>query len=317
MIRYPTRFVGAVSILSTVLSPTVLCYSFPRRIFFNTSSKILLMMSSSSTSASIPRPPGGDDHEGRVRKARIAQDIMKRFAYRTGLLGDEINPKERRYLWTDSFAVGNFLQLARESEEAAGTDQASVETCSGTDYRQLALKLVTTVHDSLGRFRDDDCHGRANKYLSGSAEHPVAGGLRIGKSMNEKEPGDPYDRDAEWDRDGQYFHYLTKWMTALDQLTRYTQDPKYNKWALEAMSTAADKFVYQDAMFGTRMYWKMSIDLSRPQVHSQGASDPIDGYVTLSRLIATCNESIDSKFEKQQKTFLSMVQISSTEDSLG
>lgn len=29
-----------------------------------------------------------------------------------------------------------------------------------------------------------------------------------------------------------------------------------------------------------RMYWKMSVDLSRPQVPSMGHHDPLDGYIS-------------------------------------
>jgi hypothetical protein len=269
--------------------------------------------------------PDGDDLSW---KRVIAEDIMQRFASRTGLL-DGGDPQERRYLWTDSFAVGNFLQLSRRrvgGENPVTTDTSSTTTTttstSGStsfDYGQLALNLVGAVHEGLGRFRsDDDRNGRAHQYLSGgSSDHPTAGGLRIGKSMNEKELGDPDDSDIEWAKDGQYFHYLTKWMMALDQLTRYTNDPKYNQWALEMMATAADKFVYQDKMGRTHMYWKMSVDLSRPQAFSQGRSDPIDGYITIARLMSTCKDPIDSKVVEKQKAFLSMVHISTTEDPLG
>ena len=35
------------------------------------------------------------------------------------------------------------------------------------------------------------------------------------------------------------------------------------------------------------MYWKMSIDLSRPLVASMGQHDPLDGFVTCAELDAT------------------------------
>jgi hypothetical protein len=41
------------------------------------------------------------------------------------------------------------------------------------------------------------------------------GGLRIGKPLKERGANEPIDESLEWDRDGQYFHYLTKWMHAL------------------------------------------------------------------------------------------------------
>ena len=38
--------------------------------------------------------------------------------------------------------------------------------------------------------------------------HPTQGGLRIGKNMNERSSSDRFDENLEWDRDGQYYHYL-------------------------------------------------------------------------------------------------------------
>ena len=35
------------------------------------------------------------------------------------------------------------------------------------------------------------------------------------------------------------------------------------------------------------MYWKMSIDLTRPQVSSMGQHDPLDGYITTVQLRTT------------------------------
>ena len=35
-----------------------------------------------------------------------------------------------------------------------------------------------------------------------AAKKPTAAGLRIGKKYPERDPGEPYDSDDEWDRDG-------------------------------------------------------------------------------------------------------------------
>lgn len=40
--------------------------------------------------------------------------------------------------------------------------------------------------------------------------HPTMGGLRIGKTLAERGPSEVFDENREWDRDGQYYHYLTK-----------------------------------------------------------------------------------------------------------
>jgi len=154
-------------------------------------------------------------------------------------------------------------------------------------YRDLALDLVDQVHHTLGRYREDDPR---SGWISGRGEregerHPTIGGLRIGKAMHERGPEDPYKEILEWDRDGQYFHYLTKWMHALNRVSRVTGDPIYNRWAAELAKTAHARFTYVPS-FGARkrMYWKMSIDLNRSLVPSMGQHDPLDGYITYNQL---------------------------------
>lgn len=179
-----------------------------------------------------------------------ARELMDRFAERTGVVGAQ---PQRRYLWTDAFAVCNFLALGQ---------------------RERALALVEAVHRELGRHRaDDDRRG----WISGlpdsdAAAHPTLGGLRIGKPLPERRAGEAFDEDLEWERDGQYFHYLTKWMHALSRAGM-------TAWARELADVAHRRFVHETRA-GKRMYWKMSIDLMRPQVASMGHHDPLDGYVT-------------------------------------
>jgi hypothetical protein len=193
-----------------------------------------------------------------------ANELMARFAERTGLTG--VAP-QRRYLWTDAFAVCNFL---------------------GLDQREQALALVHAVHHELGRHRSDDTR---RGWISGLSEvdgeaHPALGGLRIGKPLPERAAGEPIDERLEWDRDGQYFHYLTKWMHALDRAARASRDAKLATWAAELAEAAFRRFVYSARGY-RRMYWKMSIDLMRPQVASMGHHDPLDGYITCLQLAAT------------------------------
>jgi hypothetical protein len=200
-------------------------------------------------------------------RTRQARELMLAFASATGLNGAERPPV--RYLWTDAFAVCNFLALG--------------ET-------ELALRLVDQVHGTLGR--RDPGHGGGDGWLGGlddrqAAEHPTRGGLRIGKKLQERAEGEPFDERLEWDRDGQYFHYLTKWMHALDQVARSTRQARFNVWARELAEVAFRAFTYvPGGVFsgGRRMYWKMSVDLSRPLVSSMGHHDPLDGYVTCRQL---------------------------------
>jgi hypothetical protein len=198
---------------------------------------------------------------------------MTDFSARTGL---ESDAPGRRYLWTDAFAVCNFLGLAAATGDGR--------------FRDLALRTIQRVHAVLGRHRGDD--GRSG-WLSGPASeeadaHPTRGGLRIGKPLPERRLREPIDARLEWDRDGQYFHYLTKWMHALDQTARATGDTTFEVWARELAAAAHRAFVY--ATPGTtmkRMHWKMSIDLTRALVESMGQHDPLDGLVTCVQLDAT------------------------------
>jgi hypothetical protein len=202
-----------------------------------------------------------------------ASALLTGFAARTGVTG---GAPQVRYLWTDAFATCTLLGLG----EATGAGE----------YREAALRLVDAVHHVLGRHRGD---GTRSGWLSGldataGEAHPTRGGLRIGKRLPERRAGEPLDERLEWDRDGQYFHYLTKWMHALDQVTRVTGDPTFTRWARELAATAHRAFVYEPRPgAGKRMYWKMSVDLTRPLVPSMGQHDPLDGLVTCLQLEAT------------------------------
>lgn len=199
-----------------------------------------------------------------------AHELMIRFVERTGATG---TARRRRYLWTDAFAVCNLLALGKAD---------------------LARTLIDRVHRELGRHRSDDTR---RGWISGLSEqdgeaHPTLGGLRIGKPLPERKPDERVDERLEWDRDGQYFHYLTKWMHALDQAARILVEPPLAAWACELADAAHRRFVY-DSHGTRRMYWKMSIDLMRPLVASTGHHDPLDGYVTCVQLRATHGRGTD------------------------
>ncbi len=128
--------------------------------------------------------------------------------------------------------------------------------------------------------------------------HPTRGGLRIGKPLPERGAGAPMLEREEWERDGQYFHYLTKWMHALARMGDATRDPHYVDQAAELALVAHDAFVYTRAEDGARlMHWKMSIDLGRPLVPSMSPHDPIDGLLTTMELragVATSRSPADA-----------------------
>lgn len=200
----------------------------------------------------------------------LAQSLMMEFADSTGVCG---NASPRRYLWTDAFAVCNFLGMHRQSGHR--------------NYLELAVNLVDQVHHILGRHRSDDSR---QGWISGLSEqqgelHPTRGGLRIGKTLNERSQDQPLDQRLEWDRDGQYYHYLTKWMHALNRIGRETGEARYHAWAAELGVTAQRSFTRESFPGGPkRMVWKMSIDLSRPLVPSMGQHDPLDGLIACLEL---------------------------------
>lgn len=194
----------------------------------------------------------------------LAQELIDDFAARTGLVGDA---PPRRYLWTDAFAVRTLLDLHRRTGDPG--------------HRDLALRLVDQVHQVLGRHRADDPR---RGWISGLSEeeaqrHPTAGGLRIGKELPERRPDEPYDPRGEWDRDGQYLHYLTQWMQALVRVAGETGEPRCLRWARELARAAQRGFSYRAPGGGRRMVWKASIDLRRPLVPSMGHHDPLEALI--------------------------------------
>ena len=199
-----------------------------------------------------------------------AATIMLDYAERTGLTS-EAEPE--RYLWTDAFALHTLLDLYRETEDPT--------------YRDLASDLIEQVHGVLGRHRPDDLR---SGWLSGlpeeeGAEHPTAAGLRIGKPLPERGPDEPLDQTLEWDRDGQYFHYLTRWMDALASAAVILDEPRYARLAGELAAGIFPRFLVRSSTGDpVGIAWKMSIDLSRPQVTGMNPQDALDGYVTFRRL---------------------------------
>lgn len=201
------------------------------------------------------------ERKGAQEEARF---LMDSFAQRTGLQNKKGNPEER-YLWTDALAVQTFFALYHTSGEY--------------HYRDYAFKLIEMVHDHLGRYHSDDHRtGRISGLTEEEAkEHPTAGGLRIGKKLPERRQEQSFNERLEWERDGQYFHYITRWVHALLTAGSESGEQKYCIWAAELL-VASNKFIYSSGT-GPRMYWKMSSDLSRPLVTGMGGHDPLEGLI--------------------------------------
>eukprot|EP00026_Physarum_polycephalum_P010131 Phypoly_transcript_10282.p1 GENE.Phypoly_transcript_10282~~Phypoly_transcript_10282.p1 ORF type:complete len:345 (+),score=44.84 Phypoly_transcript_10282:199-1233(+) len=181
-----------------------------------------------------------------------------------------------RYLWTDAFGVCNYITLFCETKDQT--------------YIQQADALIQDVHDTLGKDR-----ALKNRLGRSTDDRPLLGGLRIGKEDPEGEP----------DGDGQYFHYLTKWMFALSRMSLVKKEAKYNDWAIDLAKVAHDKFIRGSSTNSPRMFWKMSIDLSYPHVDSEGNLDPFDGYVTYRALQELASDP--NALKSQINTFEKMV----------
>jgi hypothetical protein len=84
-------------------------------------------------------------------------------------------------------------------------------------------------------------------------------GIRIGEAI---------------DRDGQYYHYLAKWIFALTRLGAIR--PAYRERALELVREIHEPFIRR----GVGVVWKMKEDLSGPYPgFGLGGLDAFDGYV--------------------------------------
>lgn len=208
--------------------------------------------------------------------------LLASFARRTGIHAP--GDAARRYLWTDAFAVQALLAFARATGE--------------TRHKADALRLVELVHQHLGTHRLDD--PRVG-WISGldtptGEHHPTLGGLRIGKPLPERAADAPYDGRLEWERDGQYYHYLTRWIEALCACARASSRGEARELFLDHARELAHamhaSFVFEAWPGGPkRIQWKMSIDLTRPQVHASGLADMLDGIATFASLEAALAEA--------------------------
>jgi len=200
----------------------------------------------------------------------MVREIMIEFAKMTGLLPETSLPK--RYLWTDAYAVCNFLGLYRKTNDE--------------QYRRFALLMVDQVHATLGRHRRDDPR---TGWISGLDEeegrsHPTKGGLRIGKEMKERRPEEPFDELLEWT--GRAVLSLPDTMDARPPLREQGyRGSDLSQVGDRARKNGPCKVHLRPAGWGEkRLYWKMSIDLSYPLVSSMGHHDPLNGLITYSEL---------------------------------
>jgi hypothetical protein len=127
--------------------------------------------------------------------------LLEAFARRTGLVDGR---ESRRYLWTDAIALCTYLTLYRRRRDSV--------------LLRRARTLLSHVHGVLGHHAVGPRRGHPLGGVDEASwqQHPTLHGLRIGKPMAQRDVHEPFDERLEWQRDGQYFHYLTRWMHALE-----------------------------------------------------------------------------------------------------
>lgn len=219
-----------------------------------------------------------------MQRIQKSQTIMDQFAMKPGLSYDSHSQKSHapiHYLWTDAFAVCNYLGLYHQSAKPLFLEQA--------------VRMVEQVHYRLAKPRkDNNKTGWVNGFNEGQF--------------------------LEWQED----HCLTKWMHALNCVSRDTGDSKYNRWALELAKTAFNAFVYQSASdLGKNMRWKISVDLSRPLVTLMGQQDPLDTLLTYQQLQTSAQRfsdiptALDLESEITEMSSICLGRSWTTHDALG
>ena len=235
-------------------------------------------------------------------KVKTAREILLNFGKRTGITGTE--KADRRYLWTDAFAVHAFFAL----HNITGQDE----------FINYAIRTIDLVHEHLGKFHPDD---NRKGFISGlkdeeAKQHPTLRGLRIGKSLPEREKNECYNFQLEWERDGQYFHYISRWIQALLRAQKETAEVKYATWASE-LFLSTDKFIYeQDG--GTANVLEDGYNAFRPLISSMGAHDPLEGLLcgkSIQQMLPEKKPDVDELVEKFEQ--LCRGKDWSTRDTLG
>lgn len=112
---------------------------------------------------------------------------------------------QRRYLWTDAFGVLAFVSLADMFE--------TIDLKQANAYREAAHKLIDVVHGTLGKPRSS----KSTDAMTVDSTMPSPTGY-IGVRIGKVESRQVTDYGMRYD--GQYFHYLDKWLLALARAGR-------------------------------------------------------------------------------------------------
>ena len=201
--------------------------------------------------------------------------------------------QQRRYLWTDSFAVLAYVSLAK-GYQLQGNEAFAQK------YHGAADRLINVVHDSLGKPADNEHKMRIN------SESPSGYvGLRIGKVLSQRVT------DYGMHYDGQYWHYIDKWLFALARADRVK----------DAILIAKSSFPYFYDSTGGGIRWKLSVDATAPPElkHSCPNDDTVAALIVFSLLETHRTSDMPSLREEIRvlKTSLRDYAVRPTADPLG
>jgi hypothetical protein len=182
--------------------------------------------------------------------------------------------KQRRYLWTDAFAVLAYLSIADRYTKEGNSILAQ-------EYTQASNTLINVVHECLGK-------PRSNKISDAMSLDPSSPtgyvGLRIGKVLTRKET------DFGMAYDGMYFHYLDKWLLALTRAGRIEDGIRIAK-------SSFPYFFDDGAHTKGGIRWKLSVNGSTPpgRNYATANDDTLVAFITFSLLEAHRSSHSDDK----------------------
>ena len=205
---------------------------------------------------------------------------------------------QRRYLWTDAFGVLAYTSIAQDYSQKNNPQQAQL-------HQQAAQRLIQVVHECLGTPRSPQDIMRVDP------DSPFGFvGLRIGKVETRKVT------DYGMQFDGQYWHYIDKWLLALARAGR----------ADDGIRIAKSVFPYfMDAGplgtgFGGGIRWKLSVDATPPPAlqRAHASDDTLMALIVFSLLqqYSSSGASLEQEIQMLRNS-LQHYRLRVTDDPLG
>ena len=163
---------------------------------------------------------------------------------------------QRRYLWTDAFGVLAYTTIAQEYQKQGNTNEYQ-------KYKQAAETLIATVHQCLGTPRSSS--SKSDDQMQRDPKSPTGFvGLRIGKTESKK------ITDYGMRYDGQYWHYVDKWLLALARSGHVQEGIQIAKSCFPYFFDAGP----DGSGHAGGIRWKLSVDATPPSsLQRANASD--------------------------------------------